>query len=63
MKKTKEIENLARELRNKQARDWRKNNKDKVKEINRKYWLKKAEKQLELEKSQEKGGEENEPRN
>ena len=40
------IEKLARELRNKKAQEWRKNNKEKVKEINRRYWLKRAEKEL-----------------
>lgn len=55
MKKTKELEELARELKNKQAKEWREKNKNKVKEINRNYWLRKAKKLLETEK----GGEEN----
>lgn len=32
----------AREERNKYFREWRRKNKDKVKAINKRYWLKKA---------------------
>lgn len=42
-----ELEKIARELRNKKAKQWRDNNKEKVKEINRRYWLNKAKKELE----------------
>lgn len=42
-----ELEEIARELRNKKAKQWRDNNKDKVKEINKRYWLNKAKKELE----------------
>ncbi len=41
------IEKIARDLRNRKAQEWRKSNKEKVKEINRRYWLKRAEKELE----------------
>lgn len=42
-----ELYELARKLRNDKARKWRANNKEKVKEINKRYWLNKAKKQLE----------------
>lgn len=45
--KMENIEEIARQLRNKKVREWRKNNKDKVKEINHRYWIKQAEKLLE----------------
>lgn len=41
------IEEMARQLRNKKAKEWRSNNKDKVKEINHRYWINKAKKELE----------------
>ena len=40
------IEEIARKLRNEKAKKWRDNNKEKVKEINRRYWLNKAKKEL-----------------
>lgn len=43
----KELEEIARQLRNHKAREWRKNNKEKVKEINHRYWINKAKKELE----------------
>lgn len=42
-----ELEEIARKMRNKKAKEWRDNNKDKVKEINKRYWLNKAKKGLE----------------
>lgn len=36
-----------RKLKNKQMREWRKKNKDKVKAINERYWIKRAKKLLE----------------
>ena len=42
-----EIEEMARKLRNKRAKEWRDKNKDKVKEINKRYWINKAKKELE----------------
>lgn len=44
-----EIEELARKLRNKKAKQWRDNNKEKVREINKRYWINKAKKELEKE--------------
>ena len=43
------LEETARILRNQKAKEWRDNNKDKIKEINKRYWLKKAK--IELEKA------------
>ena len=36
------MDNKAKETRNAYMREWRENNKDKVKEINRRYWEKKS---------------------
>ena len=47
MKKIESIEEIARQLRNKKAKQWRDNNKDKVKEAQQRYWLKKAKEELE----------------
>ena len=41
------VEEVARQLRNQIAKEWRKKNKDKVKEINRRYWINRAKKELE----------------
>lgn len=41
------IEEIARQLRNKKAKEWRDNNKERVKVINKRYWLNKAKKELE----------------
>lgn len=41
------IEEMARQLRNKKAKEWRNNNKEKVKEINHRYWINRARKELE----------------
>ena len=48
-KKMDSIEEIARQMRNQKAKEWRDNNKDKVREINRRYWLNKAKKELEKE--------------
>lgn len=47
MDKEKELNEIVAEMRREKARIWRKNNKDKVKEINKRYWLKKAKQVLE----------------
>ena len=47
MDKEKELNEIVAEMRREKARIWRKNNKDKVKEINKRYWLKKAKRVLE----------------
>lgn len=39
---SKKTEAIIREIKNEYAREWRRKNKDKVKEINDRYWLKKA---------------------
>lgn len=41
------IEAIARKLKNEKAKQWRDNNKEKVKEINHRYWINKAKKLLE----------------
>ncbi|MCI8444630.1 MAG: hypothetical protein HFJ37_05750 [Clostridia bacterium] len=41
------IEEMARKMRNQKAKEWRDNNKEKVKEINKRYWINKAKKELE----------------
>jgi FKBP-type peptidyl-prolyl cis-trans isomerase (trigger factor) len=46
MDKDKELLEIARTLRNEKVKEWRNNNKDKIKEINRRYWLKKAKQHL-----------------
>ena len=43
----KNLEEKARQLRNQKAKEWRNKNKDKVKEINHRYWINKAKKELE----------------
>ena len=43
-RKMNEIEEMARRLRNEKAKKWRDNN---VKEINKRYWINKAKKELE----------------
>ena len=47
MDNERELNEIVAEMRREQARIWRKNNKDKVKEINKRYWLKKAKQVLE----------------
>ena len=46
MNESKDIVNLAKELKNQKAKEWRAKNKDKVREINKRYWLNKAKKEL-----------------
>lgn len=41
------IEEVARRLRNQKAKIWRDNNKDKIRDIQKRYWLNKAKKELE----------------
>jgi post-segregation antitoxin (ccd killing protein) len=42
----KTLEELAKELRKEYKRRWNRENRDKVRESNRQYWLRKAEKAL-----------------
>ena len=44
------LEEIARQIKNKKAKEWRDNNKEKVREINKRYWLKKAKMELESNK-------------
>ena len=46
------IEEIARKLRNKKAKEWREKNKDRVKAINKRYWEKKAKQYLAKEKEE-----------
>lgn len=46
------MEELARAERLEYFRNWRANNKDKVRESNRKYWQKRAEKRLQEQTEQ-----------
>ena len=57
MDNDKELDNIVAELRSEKARIWRKNNKEKVKEINKRYWRKKAKQELEKRENQKKEGE------
>lgn len=45
----KNLNEMARKERNKYSRNWRKNNKEKVKAINLRYWIKKAKEEEEKE--------------
>ena len=49
MQKSENIEEIARKLKNEKAKKWRDKNKDKIKEINKRYWIKKAQKLLKKE--------------
>ncbi len=51
------LDKIVAELRREKARVWRKNNKEKVKEINKRYWRKKAKQELEKRENQKKEGE------
>lgn len=51
------LDKIVAELRREKARIWRKNNKEKVKEINKRYWRKKAKEELEKRENQKKEGE------
>ena len=47
----KDLENMAKELRNKYNREWRKNNPEKAKAHLDNYWLRKAQAELEQQKN------------
>lgn len=51
----KDLENMARELRNKYQREWRKQNPEKVKIIIQRHWLRKAQAELEQQKKRHGG--------
>lgn len=40
-----EIERMAKEMRNRYAREWRKKNPQRVRESNRRYWMRRAERE------------------
>ena len=47
------IDEIAKKLRNQKAKEWRDKNKEKIKAINKRYWEKKAREYL-SEKKEEK---------
>ena len=49
------VDNAAKKARNAYARKWRAENKDKVKAANERYWLRRAEREMEQQKSKQKG--------
>lgn len=51
----KEMSNEARQVRNAYQRKWRANNKDKVAEINRRYWERKASSAMKKRSAKESG--------
>ena len=53
MEENKQLEDMARRLKNERSKAWARKNKDKIKEINRRYWLKKAKEKLAEEKKKE----------
>lgn len=52
MNEESEMIELARKIKNERAREWSRKNKDKVREINKRYWLKRAKKALEERKKE-----------
>jgi len=53
MNKDIKLEEIARKIRNQKAKEWRLNNKEKVKDINKRYWLRRAKEYLEKESNGE----------
>lgn len=53
MEENKELHDLARKLKNQKSKEWARKNKDKIKEINKRYWLKKAKRILAEENKKE----------
>lgn len=51
MESEKNIEMIARKIRNKHNREWRAKNKDRVKAIQKRYWEKKANEYLKNNKN------------
>lgn len=47
MLENEELKEAIRLLKNQKAKEWRDNNKEKVAEINKRYWINKAKKELE----------------
>lgn len=42
MEENKELLEMAKKIKNEKSKEWARKNKDKVREINKRYWLKKA---------------------
>ena len=46
MEENKELLEMAKKIKNEKSKEWARKNKDKVREINKRYWLKKAKEKL-----------------
>lgn len=53
MEENKKLEAMAKKLKNEKSKEWARKNKDRIKEINKRYWLKKAKEKLAEEKLKE----------
>lgn len=53
MEENKELLEMAKKIKNEKSKEWARKNKDKVREINKRYWLKKAKEKLAEEKERE----------
>ena len=53
MEENKELLELAKKMKREKAKEWARKNKDRIKEINKRYWLKKAKEKLAEEKLKE----------
>ena len=47
MEENKELLEMAKKIKNEKSKEWARKNKDKVREINKRYWLKKAKEKIE----------------
>ena len=46
MEENTELLEMAKKIKNEKSKEWARKNKDKVREINKRYWLKKAKEKL-----------------
>ena len=53
MSDSEKIEEIARKIQSDYHKKWRAKNKEKVKKTNKKYWLNKAKKEIELNKKED----------
>ena len=53
MEENKELLEMAKKIKNEKSKEWARKNKDKVREINKRYWLKKAKEKLAEQKERE----------
>ena len=53
MEENKELLEMAKKMKNEKSKEWARKNKDKVREINKRYWLKKAKEKIAEEKERE----------